>query len=413
MGRPYVFGKVQAMTEDPPLSAGFSPDIVDGADLLGLDPQLEPLARLLMDRRTTAPLALALTGEPGTGKSFFAGRLLERAASLQGTPGYRDHVVQIRFSVWQHGDVDLRASLVSCILEQTWAAVGPMAPDGAGDRTVSLARQRLDRLAQLMRRWRSDGDAPEGLQPVDRVLLLVDDLDRCPPAQVVCMLEAIQLLLSSDLFVVVVAADVRWLLRSLVVQHHPLLHAGQDGDGFASSMPRDHLQQIFQLSYAPAPMTPHSFVSYTAQLLSGQNEPSEPPPAHGEDQPAAPTPLTFCDAERQLLVRLQPLIDTPRLTRRLVNIYRLFKSGLAADQHPQFEDPRTGYSRVPFTASPDGGHVAWAGQFGDQSLQVLDDRVGPAFDTVHHWSFDASGAAAWWAQRADTIYRVTAPAQEA
>lgn len=78
-----------------------------------------------------------------------------------------------------------------------------------------------------------------------------------------------------------------------------------------------------------------------------------------------------------------------------------------------FEDPRTGYSRVPFTASPDGGHVAWAGQFGDQSRPVLDDRVGPAFDTVHHWSFDASGAAAWWAQRADTIYRVTAPAQEA
>ena len=52
------------------------------------------------------------------------------------------------------------------------------------------------------------------LSPIERIILYIDDLDRCPPKRVVEVLEAVHLLLAFDLFVVVVAVDARWLERS-------------------------------------------------------------------------------------------------------------------------------------------------------------------------------------------------------
>jgi hypothetical protein len=74
-----------------------------------------------------------------------------------------------------------------------------------------------------------------------------------------------------------------------------------------------------------------------------------------------------------------------------------------------YETPRTGRPVLSFAVSPDGEHVAWAGVFGDQARPVIDERVGPSFDRIIDWSFDASGTATWWAQRADTVYRVSTP----
>lgn len=78
-----------------------------------------------------------------------------------------------------------------------------------------------------------------------------------------------------------------------------------------------------------------------------------------------------------------------------------------------FRSLPTGSLIIPFAVSPDGEHLAWAGVFGEEAHPVLDDRVGPPFDMILDWSFDASGTATWWAQRADTVYRVTAPNVEA
>jgi hypothetical protein len=77
-----------------------------------------------------------------------------------------------------------------------------------------------------------------------------------------------------------------------------------------------------------------------------------------------------------------------------------------------FETLPSGRPVAPFAVSPDGEHLAWAGVFGGESRPVLDDKVGPPFDLVLDWSFDRSGTAVWWAQRADTVYRVTAPKVE-
>ena len=51
------------------------------------------------------------------------------------------------------------------------------------------------------------------------------------------------------------------------------------------------------------------------------------------------------------------------------------------------------------------GQVAWAGRFGDRVCPVLDDEVGPPFDSIHGCLVD-DDAVSWWGQRDEQIFRI-------
>ncbi|MEU4689972.1 P-loop NTPase fold protein [Actinoplanes sp. NPDC023714] len=68
---------------------------------------------------------------------------------------------------------------------------------------ISTIRRDFQQLIKLMDDWRSTPD-DDARRPVDRIVLYIDDLDRCSPEQVVEVLQAVHLLLALDLFVVVV-----------------------------------------------------------------------------------------------------------------------------------------------------------------------------------------------------------------
>jgi hypothetical protein len=91
--------------------------------------------------------------------------------------------------------------------------------------------------AQL-RAYLANSDRVSGLPAIDRVILYVDDLDRCPPAKVLEVLEAVHLLLALELFVVVVGVDPRWLQRSLRHQYRDLVTSGDPKtDPYLRAMP--------------------------------------------------------------------------------------------------------------------------------------------------------------------------------
>jgi KAP-like P-loop domain-containing protein len=107
---------------------------------------------------------------------------------------------------------------------------------------VALVRSDFDRLAQLVR------EQPE-IARADRIVLFVDDLDRCPTSLVAEVLQAVHLLLAFPLFVVVVGVDARWVVHSLA-QHHAELTAEPESDGrVATSTPIQYLEKIFQIPY--------------------------------------------------------------------------------------------------------------------------------------------------------------------
>ncbi len=88
---------------------------------------------------------------------------------------------------------------------------------------------------------------------INRIVLYIDDLDRCPPAKVVEVLQAVHLLLAFPLFVVVVGVDARWISQSLDARYRELLHVGSTDAamdlkqtfGYATS--QDYLEKIFQI----------------------------------------------------------------------------------------------------------------------------------------------------------------------
>ena len=89
-----------------------------------------------------------------------------------------------------------------------------------------------------------------------RVILYIDDLDRCPPKRVVEVLEAVQLLLKTSLFVVVLAIDDRYIARALEKIYEGVLKRGGKPSGI------DYLEKIIQIPYRLRPISPSAMEYY-------------------------------------------------------------------------------------------------------------------------------------------------------
>ncbi|BCL34903.1 P-loop NTPase fold protein [Nostoc sp. MS1] len=81
-----------------------------------------------------------------------------------------------------------------------------------------------------------------------RIVLYIDDLDRCPPNTVVQVLEAIQLLLNTEIFVVILAIDDRYISRALETCYKGVLKRGGTPSGV------DYLEKIIQIPYKMRPI---------------------------------------------------------------------------------------------------------------------------------------------------------------
>jgi ABC-type multidrug transport system fused ATPase/permease subunit len=233
---------------------------------------------------------------------------------------------------------------------------------------INSVRRCFEQLAAVIREMGASSDA----DAVDRIVIYIDDLDRCSARQVVAILEAIHLLLAFDCFVVVVAVDPKWLAQSLNDQHQQFVN----GQAVASSRatPEDYLEKIFQLALHVRPLAEHdpsaaspygAYKRFAASLLEPDraqqaDPPAAAPPAATADPLAAATidlrkgftiaspdrPKDF-DAvrlervslgqdETQLLLDLGVLAaKSPRAVKRMINVYRLIRIS-HADQLEDF-----------------------------------------------------------------------------
>ena len=240
---------------------------------------------------------------------------------------------------------------------------------------ISSIRRDFETLIRLLRQ--REAQAGDNLLPtIDRIVLYIDDLDRCSPRQVVDILQAVHLLLAFDLFVVVVGVDPRWLMHSLRQQYQenmgdPDRATRGDLEDWTAS-PIDYLEKIFNipfvlpsmgtagleslirhLSREPSRRTSQSEAGSLGNSLTSvvdgvalRNSEVEDGDTHldhadvqVEDipvdlasevgaildgRPIAARGLT--EAELDLLASLGPLIETPRSAKRMLNIYRTLRS---------------------------------------------------------------------------------------
>ena len=112
---------------------------------------------------------------------------------------------------------------------------------------VSTVSDDLRTLSTLVAEYNGSDEAQSPDGPPNRIVLYIDDLDRCPPRRVLEVLEAVHLLLAFPLFVVVVAVDTRWLTEALA-SALPLLKEKPSVMGDAPT-PTDYLEKIFQIPF--------------------------------------------------------------------------------------------------------------------------------------------------------------------
>ena len=161
---------------------------------------------------------------------------------------------------------------------------------------LALVRNDFEKLSDLIAEENDalDGHSKDGVDPlptiedelkdedkrINRIVLYIDDLDRCPPAKVVEVLQAVHLLLAFPLFVVVVGVDARWVLRSIEARYRDLLKSDGKSDdkaeagrvdefkelfGYASA--HDYVEKIFQVPFWLKPMSPESSRRLVRDLL--------------------------------------------------------------------------------------------------------------------------------------------------
>jgi hypothetical protein len=224
---------------------------------------------------------------------------------------------------------------------------------------AALIRRDFEKLSELIKDSNksfvesdSGEPTPEDEHRINRIVLYIDDLDRCPPGKVIEVLQAVHLLMAFPLFVVIVAVDSRWLSQSLRSHYGKLL------SDLRAATAHDYLEKIFQIPFWIRPLPENARLRIVHELIgeslvrrdqgNGYVEPaegkglvkwdaSEPERPLKPDTPTElrPRSLEILEEELKFMESLRALLgQSPRAVKRFVNVYRLIKasaSGRAAD----------------------------------------------------------------------------------
>lgn len=208
-------------------------------DLLGFDAVVDPIVEAI-GTADVDPLAIGVHSPWGGGKSTVL-NLLEKRLDTGG------RYVVIRTDPWQYDNHDdVRGSLIAEVLDQlgstfnadgtikgritdlvkriSWTRVGLALGKGA----LTMQWNPDELIDAFTPRGRSDDKSMagfkdafntlvKGLPDIDRVVVLVDDLDRCLPPAVMATLEGIKLFLAVPKMVFVIAADQEMVRDSIAV----------------------------------------------------------------------------------------------------------------------------------------------------------------------------------------------------
>jgi WD domain, G-beta repeat/KAP family P-loop domain len=271
--------------------------------------------------------------------------------------------------------------------DSSWRPPAPA--ESSEPEPTPATRQRLRgvlrSLLQRLRRGRviaapTDEAEHTDLPVIDRIVLYIDDLDRCPPARVVEVLEAVHLILALPLFVVVIAVDPRWLVHSLHLHYSQLLATARhrEADGRSSipvsgageyradaaahgangseaawhPTPVNYLEKIIQIPFALRPVGPSGAKKLVESLLPLQaQQPTDAggpragdqvsPAGNGEDSDTAATEEEHADrGAARRPDQPPPLQPAPSLSPRALDLTAAERD-FAATVASRLRTPRT------------------------------------------------------------------------
>jgi hypothetical protein len=263
-------------------------DNPSSVDLLGFDAVVVPVMEAI-NAQELDPVTIGVHAPWGGGKSTVLGLI---AGALSGN----DRFLVIRTDPWEYDDqTDVKGTVIAEVLgalderfkdeaglkEKTkgllkrisWARVGIALTNGAltmqwdAEKLIDAFTPRTKETPDSMTGFRAEFAEVLGSLEIDRVVVLVDDLDRCLPGAVTATLEAIKLFLSVKKMVFVIAADQDMVRDAIAVS----VDSASRGDRFATR----YLEKIIQLPVSLPRLAPQEAEAYTTLLLARSECPDE------------------------------------------------------------------------------------------------------------------------------------------
>lgn len=184
--------------------------------------------------------------------------------------------------------------------------------------------------------------------PECKVVVYIDDLDRCSEEKIMELLQAINLILANSRFFVLVGMDTEMIYRA-IVSHYASSFEGID---IPPDFPENYLRKILQLSFYLPAITPEGRFAFVSTLFSAaaqEDYQRETRQASDETNQPAPEPAAATGLRIDMAALHKPedyrieevedaatelqafeafkdfLQDNPRELKRLVNVHRLVK----------------------------------------------------------------------------------------
>jgi hypothetical protein len=240
-------------------------------DLLGFRDVTAPIAEAVQ-RENLDPVTVSIEGDWGSGKSSILAILADQLGQqdavvvVSTTPWEYDpttdpratligevltairHEAEARMGGWEHLSDTLKSTFTSLARRVKFSKVIKLAANTA----LTMGLPRVDDIIDLFGEDKQSVEEPtlqgfrsefsalmKEIPEIARVVVLVDDLDRCLPGTVVATLEAIKLFLSVPKMAFVLAADRRTVSLAIAAQYEPSPQAAEMG--------RQYLEKIVQI----------------------------------------------------------------------------------------------------------------------------------------------------------------------
>lgn len=324
-------GEPEKLPSLPPIHRGVlsdEPISTPAQDLLGFQPFARSIAGFIAHPNTDTPVTIGIYGPWGSGKTSLM-RLVQYELRQQ-------HIRTMWFNPWeQYRETSIAAPLLSAFRNTIRLQGGDRKPPASLPYAVTSA---LAAMGADLNRTALSPDSPQAqalirandyhvfrevleelvLQIVGltgRLVIFIDDLDRCLPDRVIEVLEDLKLVLNVPRCVFVLGAD-----RELIQRGIQVIYKGfHMGDADLEGTEKDYLDKIVQLQFNLPPATRSQIAEYVTGLE------------------AEPDLVDFVD------IIADGLNNNPRRIKQFLNEYSLQRhlaaqSGLLNEDHPQLNN---------------------------------------------------------------------------
>ncbi len=255
-------------------------------DCLGFSVYTETLSELALER-DLAPLTIGIFGDWGSGKTSLM-CMIQKYIDYK----YKEKVKTIWFNAWQYeGKDEIQSALIHSLLHKlkesqtlsqelqgvydklkekadvfklakfiTKTAL-TLTPDFNG--FLDCFKQESDKLTDTMESFNKDFQDFLAKLNIERIVVFIDDLDRCLPDRVVEIFEIVKLFLNSPQSTFVIGADIEKIEYAIGEKY-------KEGTKEKSRVVRDYLEKIIQLPFSIPEQRPEDITSYVNMLILGK-----------------------------------------------------------------------------------------------------------------------------------------------